>query len=142
MPRIRRGKFNQYTFERIVAEEGNGEYEVTGRFINITTPVEMKHVTCGHTWMVLPNNFKNKKTRCPKCFGRGAIKVTTDTVRERLHEVVGNEYVIAGEYNDETKKIALKHVSCGKIWDASLRHFFNRGTRCPSCSKRKTQAAE
>ncbi|MCK8825490.1 hypothetical protein [Fuchsiella alkaliacetigena] len=56
----------QEEFEKLVEEQGNGEYEVLGEYTRSDEKVKIKHKECGYQWNVLPNNFLDG-SRCPEC---------------------------------------------------------------------------
>jgi len=57
-------------FKKEVKSLTNNEYIVKGEYINIDTPIEIMHTTCGNIYKVTPNNFIHKNQRCPKCLKR------------------------------------------------------------------------
>lgn len=64
-----RGKKRKLTKEEFVEREDDiqsGEYEISGKYINITTKTLFKHTSCGHEWKISPDNFHHGR-RCPKC---------------------------------------------------------------------------
>ncbi|MGI6092247.1 MAG: hypothetical protein GX348_04915 [Veillonellaceae bacterium] len=130
-------KDTQQSFEAKVLEAVGTDYIVTGTYRGINNRVNMKHVTCGHEWPVFPHNFLVKGNRCPKCFGRGAIPLDTEQLRERIPKLTNGEYEIAGEYCPLSRRINIKHVTCGKVWNVFVKNFLYKGTRCPSCAKKR-----
>lgn len=46
------------------------EYVRVGYYINTTTPILFKHLTCGHTWEIMPE-YIMKGVGCPKCVNFG-----------------------------------------------------------------------
>lgn len=55
-----------YDFKKHVVEFSNGEYRALSDYTNSKTHVSMKHITCGHTWNIKPENFFYGKG-CPSC---------------------------------------------------------------------------
>lgn len=55
-----------YDFNKHVREFSAGEYEPLSEYQNTKTHVKMKHVVCGHTWDIKPENFFYGKG-CPAC---------------------------------------------------------------------------
>ena len=54
-------------FKKEVYDLVKDEYTVLGEYVNTNTKILMKHNKCGNEYMVTPNMFLNKMTRCPKC---------------------------------------------------------------------------
>lgn len=57
-------------------------------------------------------------------------KVTTQDIKKRLFEKVGNEYSIESEYIKGTVPMKFKHNKCGNIITVSPNHFFYDNRRC------------
>lgn len=56
-----------------------------------------------------------------------------------VFNAVGDEYSVIGVYKKTAEKLAMKHNTCGTIWEITPNNFL-RGRRCPSCSHFKTTA--
>ena len=68
------------------------------------------------------------------------VKRKTDKeFQQEVHDLVGNEYMFLDPYINAQTKLKVKHNKCGHIYKVKPSHFLN-GTRCPYCSKRKTDA--
>lgn len=59
---------------------------------------------------------------------------TTDSFKLEVKEIVGEEYIVLGEYKTNNDHIKLKHNSCGHIYETRPRIFLS-GSRCPECKK-------
>jgi hypothetical protein len=114
-----------------VREKVKDEYIVLGKYINNSTKIKMKHVKCGYIWKVTPSSFLNKGRRCPKC--NQNFKLTQKEVNERVNIVGSGEYKLLSKYIHINKKIKLKHLKCGYIWNVRANCFLNMGQRCPKC---------
>lgn len=64
----------------------NGEYEVLSNYERESDPFLMRHVLCGHEWMVRRRNFVYKGTRCPKCSVLSTRSKGVDFVRKYFKE--------------------------------------------------------
>lgn len=109
------------------------EYYVLGEYINTHVKIEMIHNICKHIWNVEPNAFL-RGNRCPICFG--TPRKTTEQFRYEIYNLVGDEYIVLGEYIRAFEKIKMKHIVCNHIWDVEA-HSFLRGRRCPKCKLSK-----
>lgn len=60
------------------------------------------------------------------------IKKTTEQFKKEVHKLVGNEYIILGEYKTNSSKILIKHNTCKNTYEVTPGNFLN-GKRCPFC---------
>lgn len=130
----------QKEFSEEVLIKGEGNYElVEGTvYINNMTHVQMRHITCGYEYLVMPANFLQGR-RCPNC-----NKLNRSQRNSKTHEIfakevrdeVEDEYVVLGTYINSNTKVKMKHSLCGYEWDIVPSSFLS-GSRCPSCAKKK-----
>jgi len=116
----------------------NGEYIVIGEYINSKIKIKLKHIKCGHAFNMLPASFTRGR-RCPKCYGTN--KKTTESFKNELYTIVGDEYLMLDEYVNNKTKITLKHTTCGGSFQTTPINFQN-GNRCPFCSKTAKKTTE
>ena len=119
-------------FIRKIEELVGDEYLVLEEYKNSATPIKMRHNLCGHEWSVRPNSFVSLGSRCPKCAGK--IQITTETFKERVYELVGDEYAVLGEYVKSTLPLLMRHNDCGHEWKIKPNSFISVGNRCPKCA--------
>ncbi|WP_340032483.1 DUF2726 domain-containing protein [Paenibacillus sp. FSL K6-1122] len=74
--------------------------------------------------------------KCHSCAMRGIAK-TTDDFRKEVYDLVGDEYLVKGEYYRSDRKIVFLHTLCGNEYRANPNWFLN-GKRCPHCFKTQT----
>lgn len=67
-------------------------------------------------------------------------KKTTKEFKKQVKELVGNDYVVLGNYVNSASKILIKHLLCGNCYEVTPNNFI-RGRRCPYCKNRKTTAS-
>lgn len=64
----------------------------------------------------------------------------TEKFKNKIKELVGEEYTVLGEYINSYTKILMKH-NCNECnnheWEVKPKKFTSDGTRCPVCSKNK-----
>lgn len=118
-------------FVKEVYELVGDEYSVLENYINSSTNILFRHNICKYEWNISPNNFL-RGYRCPKCSNH--IPYTLETLRDKIYELVGNEYEIWGEYKNVKSKINIRHNICGYEWLVNANDFL-RGSRCPKCAK-------
>lgn len=112
------------------------EFEVIGKYINLTTKVEILHKPCNTSRLVLPDSLLRGR-RCPLCAslqdkGYKFNKTHSDFVKI-INDVYKDEYDILSEYKNMKSKILVVHKSCGFEWSVNPDNFI-RGHGCPKCS--------
>lgn len=119
-------------FKIEVANLTNNEYSFEDEYVNNKKLSKFKHHNCGTLFEMRPCNFiRNNGNRCPVCCGNK--KKTTESFKIEVMNIVGDEYIVLGEYVNNKTSIKMKHVSCGYEWNANPKSFLG-GTRCPNCS--------
>jgi len=116
-------------FKKEVSNLVGDEYEVLGEYINANTKIRMKHNKCGCEYEVIPNAFL-RGNRCPKCSGK--MKKNTKIFKQEVFDLVGNEYIVLGEYITTDTKIKMKHNKCGCEYEVAPATFLHNH-RCPNC---------
>lgn len=125
-------RYTTKSFCKKVAELVGDEYTVLGEFVNSQTKIHMVHNACGTEFDITPSSFVQGH-RCAKC--SGVMRYTTRSFKERVAELVGDEFVVLGEYINNKTKIKMLHSVCGYEFDIKPNHFLSGG-RCPQCSGR------
>lgn len=59
-------------------------------------------------------------------------KLTTEEFKQRVYDLVADEYLVLGEYQKSSEKIKMKHIKCGEIYHVKPSNFL-KGNRCPLC---------
>lgn len=108
---------------------GNG-YSVLGTYKKAHDKIEVKHNECGYVYYVRASAFLYG-TRCPKCANN--IKRTTEDFKNKIYELVGDEYTLKSEYISNRKKVTLLHNVCNNEYQVTPGHFLTTGRRCPYC---------
>lgn len=137
-------KKTQEDFITEVYELVKDEYQVLGEYINSNTHIKMKHTVCNHEYLVSPAKFINAGRRCPECANkiRGEKKrKTTEEFKEAVFNLVGDEYIVLGEYEGSSIPIMLQHNTCKYRYKTTTPSSFLRGARCPKCRSSKGESA-
>lgn len=117
---------------------GKNEIKIVGDYINYSTPTKFMHNSsdCNYyTWDAQPILVAgdNGGKGCPKCLGN--IKnINTDDFKKRVYELVGNEYIVLGEYKGSGVPIKMQHniKECHHVFSPMPNNFTKtNGTRCP-----------
>ena len=122
-----------------VGEQVGEEYTFLEPYKKSNNHIWVLHNECGHEYKVTPNSFLSG-SRCGVCAQENLISKLRRTQEEFVDEVrglVGEEYVVLGEYVNSNTKVPMRHEVCGKDFDMRPSQFLNRGTRCPHCSESK-----
>ena len=122
-------------FKKEVFELVGDEYSVLGEYSKALEKIKMRHNKCNYEYLVTPHDFISSNNRCPKCYGN--IKLTTDSFKDRVYELEGNEYSVLGEYKNIDTKILIKHNTCENEYLVTPYKFIHRKQRCPNCTSSK-----
>lgn len=117
-------------FRKKVRELTDDEYTFLDRYINSATKIRVKHNACGYIYKVRPNDFLRGSGRCPKC--NSAIYRTTESYKQEIKDIYGDEYTVLGEYKNRTAKIKVRHNKCGYVWNVPAKNLLT-GHGCPVC---------
>lgn len=103
------------------------EYEIIGNYYNSSTKILIKHLECGNLFEQTPSNHLSNHKPCPCRF------LNTEKIQEISNSIHNNEYKILGEYKYINKKIEIRHLECGSIFNQIVsNHISGRG--CPTCN--------
>ena len=102
-------------------------YKILSTHIEKGRKVRIKHLLCGYEWVTSIQHIMND-TSCPKC--QGNLQKTTESFKQEVKSIVGDEYEVLGEYIGANRKIEFKHNRCGHCFYITPSNFL-RGQRCP-----------
>lgn len=117
-----------------VQQLSNNEYTVIGEYVNNRTKIMMKHNVCNHEWLISPSNFK-KGHRCPICATKKVaeqLSLPKEEFLTRFRALNEPDYELI-TYQKFSKKMTVKHLKCGNIYDVLPNGFLVHGNRCPKC---------
>lgn len=114
--------------------------EIIGRYITVSTPIECKCKTCGHTWNATPNHLLRGR-RCPICANnKRGIHIDRDEFIEKL-KVMNPLVELVGDFTKGHDNTTFKCVICSNIWEARP-YSILAGHACPLCSCTGTSFSE
>ncbi|MDG0032905.1 hypothetical protein MMB68_25480 [Priestia sp. Y58] len=119
-------------FVKEVYEKMGSDYLVKGKYVDSKTKLEVKHLKCGHEYMVQPSKIVNVGRGCPKCNYGGSAKMTQEEFEGKVFNLVGNEYKVLGEYKGSSVHIRMRHNKCENEYVVAPTKFLC-GKRCPKC---------
>ena len=114
--------------------DNNFSIDLLSDYVNNKTKISVQCKVCSFIWSVIPSDMirkDNKKTGCPKCAGN-----QKKTQEEFVYELKNKnpKINVLGKYAGKAKKIKVKCVLCGNIWNADVSTLL-RGGGCPDCAK-------
>lgn len=124
-------------FNKEFIEAVDGEYELLSEYEGTKNKITVKHNICSHVFKVSPNNFINKGSRCPKCFGNK--KKTTSEFSNEVLDISDGEYEVVSDYLGNHKPIVLFHNECKSYYKTTPNKFL-QGHRCTSCNESRGEA--
>lgn len=123
-------------FKQEVFNEVKDEYEVlSDNYINNKTPIKFLHKKCNKIFYMSSVCFFTQKQRCPYC--SKSHKLSTEEFKQKVFDLVGNEYKVLSDYNGTSDKVLILHERCKNTYMVKPNHFLNTGTRCPYCKESK-----
>lgn len=133
-------KLNPTEFRERFYNVADNDYELLSVYVNKRTKIQVKHISCGHIFEILPNFFVVNGQRCPKCrylkSAESKKKTSFEKVMNQLNNICNKEgYKIVGRYNGYRELIELEHLECNNIFEVKPVNFISVGTRCPKCAR-------
>jgi len=120
-------------FKKEIQELVGNKYSLLSEYNSAKTNVVMKHNECDHEYNVRPTDFLFGN-RCPKCFGN--MNKNTESFKEEVYKLTGDEYEIIGEYVNKRTPILFKHNVCGHEFH-KMPELFLKGHGCSRCGLEK-----
>lgn len=108
---------------------------MTGDYNGFQNKTKFHCNTCNYDWETTPYMIKKFKT-CPNCTGHR--KLTKEEYIQRIKEAHGSNYILISDYEALSKKVLIKHLTCGKEFETNALNFIGTGKKeacgCPFCS--------
>lgn len=108
----------------------SSQYEVTGRYHNSGTKLQYLHKTCGRTFEMRPNGFRDGN-RCPHCH-RDKVAYNTQSYSAKLKREFSGEFILKSEYKNSASPVTYFHKSCNREF-IKLPNSFTDNPICPLC---------
>ncbi|MCR4436174.1 MAG: hypothetical protein QHH06_10375 [Clostridiales bacterium] len=111
------------------------EYELLSEYTGCKDRVSLRHLSCGRVFSVRPTDFIYRNARCNCEIQRALLnkrlirvlnkriknitqaKMTHDEFISNVKEIWGDEFEILSEFKGLSKKVLVKHKSCGNIYE-------------------------
>lgn len=123
-------------FMNIIKNEFNNEFELLEEYKVARKEILMKHKICNEEFYVKPINFINRKDGCEKCESK-----SHKIFKDKIFNLVGEDYSVIGIYTSSAKNIDMKHNKCGNVWSVRPSNFLI-GSRCPKCANKMKRSNE
>jgi hypothetical protein len=113
--------------------EYSGEFKVEA-FESTSIPVRIRHMVCGHTFSWNYHKF----LQYPWCKICNPRIPTQETFIQEIENLVGDEYILEGEYVNRTSTVQIRHNRCGCVQTYRPSRFLD-GARCSKCTTEYTK---
>ena len=118
---------------------------IIGSYQSTHKDTTFKCKVCSHEWTgnvhYKIQNVKTNKTDsfgCPKCSKK--MKKTTEIFKKEVKELVGNEYLVKGEYSTANDLVEMTHTTCGEDYPVRPADFLYKNNRCPYCANNEKES--
>lgn len=120
------------------------EYKIVKGYTTYRTRMEVKHLVCGETYKVFPENIIAGHG-CPYCAPKKVGQTQAKSPKEfekEFYKAVDNQYTLLTPYKTKRIKIKVRHNVCGFIYEVYPWSFLYDGARCNKCNSLKNSAGE
>ena len=99
-------------------------------FSGASLPAIIYHDKCGENFEVTSFRDFLETPKCRHC--EITPDMTTELFKQRVVDIVGDEYEVLGEVNRREDRIDIRHNKCGHVTNFKVYEFLE-GSRCPHC---------
>lgn len=129
---------NEEVQQRLDGRFGKGYFTLIGDYMGMEHEFSIRHNSsdCGYyVWTTKPSTVFDRRrgaTGCIKCLNNTA-KGNTKWFIDRVYGLVGDEFIVLGEYIDSHTPIKMQHNTkdCHQEFETTPNGFISAGTRCP-----------
>lgn len=118
------------SYKKFIFSKVGEEFTILGEY-SYYERVKISHNSCNKTFDLQCSDFAYN-IRCPFCNTNRKNK-NTDSFKEDVFKLIGDEYTVMGEYIGTNTKILMTHNKCGKDFETTPNAFVNSNNRCPHC---------
>lgn len=123
-------------FFNYVKDNTNNEYTFLGPYVNIKTPIRVRHNVCGCEYNISPNQFMTHGSRCEKCSHKltgEKNREPINKVKDRVNAIHNRGYTFVNTYFENgLRMLTVTHKECGTTYSTRADTFF-RGSQCKKC---------
>lgn len=135
----------RFTIEyvRNYAKENTDVVVLSTKYVNSKSKMRFL-CSCGEEFSTTFGEFKYKnKRQCNKCGYKITVEklsLTQEEFKQRVYNLVKNEYTVLGDYKGDSVKIKMRHNKCGNVYLVSPGKFTGVDQRrCPRCNGGSTK---
>lgn len=113
----------------------NNQVVLNSEFENSKKPILLKCLKCGNVWSKLLHDYIKTSNRaiCPIC-NNGYKKLSKKEVQKRIRNILGEGYILIGDYINNITEISIKHLKCNSEYKILPVSVFHRGNgKCRKC---------
>lgn len=126
--------------KKLIFQETNGTLELIGKYNGCHDKTKFQCTVCGYKWDTQPDLVYRGLSHCPLC--SETAHHDTEWFKQKVAELVGDEYSVIEDYITSKTPIMLKHNKCGNKFKMAPKNFYLIGQRCPKCQRAKVAKKE
>ena len=124
-------------FKEKVKDKYGDEYQVVGVYVDVKTPIKIRHKVCGYVWEPTPNNFLSGRSHCPKCRNKRLSKekrLSIEEVKLRINTIYKGKISITSDSYTNGSTVLSYHCNvCGFNGHKVAKNLLG-GHGCPKCA--------
>lgn len=121
----------------LLAKQKNFEILNLEEYRGITSKLKIRCLKCNKEMVKEARCFDKNTATCEYCSGYRSHPYSNQEVKNKIYDLVKNEYTMLSPYIKKDEKFLLQHNVCGKTWKVNYFDFIKRGVRCPFCKQSK-----
>lgn len=128
----------QNHYQQRLEKAAPGKFTLISEYRKGTDKIKLRCNTCNHAFERIANNFIHHAV-CPKCAKKLLMQRRDQKFKQKVYNLVGNEYKVLSNYTGSHDMIKFKHKDCGHTFNMQASHFL-RGNRCSWCAKNDSRS--
>jgi len=124
-------------FLKRIQDIHKGRYLYKSGYKNTNTKVKMFCTSCNKEFYSKPAKLFIGQG-CPYCRAErigDKLRLTNTSFLGRVNQILGNDYQVLSEYKGLTKKVTIKHNTCGNTYSIVATSILNKQKTCPYCKQ-------
>lgn len=131
-------KYDTELFKQKMKDKVGNKFTLLEKYKGSKTPVNFKCNICGNTFVKQPV-YVLMGHGCSYCSKQHYL--TDVEFKNKVYDLVGDEYTIIDKYINNHTKIKIRHNICGKEYTVQPKDFTKKnGNRCPFCNDKRKQS--
>lgn len=125
-------------YQQRLEQVAPGRFTLLSTYNKLTDSITLKCNVCSHEFVRRAGNFIHRAV-CPKCAKLTLSTKRADEFKQKVHDLVGDEYIMLSDYHGSHAMVKFKHRECGHVFAMQACHFL-RGNRCSWCAINDTRS--